>query len=178
MLARTRGAVTRIVPPWMLVLAGGVAYAVATSSGAPGVAAPVWSLAAIALAWLACALGVGGWVAVALAGAVGALASAALLGPGFPLAHDLSLHVWTMESFARAVAAGDWNPRWHASVGLGTPLGLFYPPLPFWPAVPLRALGLAPAAIAKASLIALHAAAAASMAGAALHAGRGARAAL
>lgn len=112
------------------------------------------------------------------AAGVGAAASASLAGPGFPLAHDLSLHAWVLDSFGRAVLAGDLAPRWHSAVGLGTPLGLFYPPLPFWSGVPFYALGLAPAAVAKGALVLLHVAAAASMAAAVTHAGRGRIAAL
>jgi hypothetical protein len=164
---------------WPLAIAAAVALAVVTGTGAPGVAAPAWSLIAIA----AClALGTwpaaGAWAAVLAAAGAGSFASAALLGPGFPLAHDLPLHVWTLESFARAVLAGDLDPRWHASIGLGTPLGVFYPPLPFWWGVPFYALDLPPADLAKGVLLSLHAAAAASMAAAVLHAGRGRHAAI
>lgn len=161
----------------LVALWGGVALALATSVGRPGVEAPAWSLAAlVASAGIARRSGAAG--AVAGAAAIGGFASAVLLYAGFPLQHDLQLHVWTLDSFGRAVLAGDWNPRWHAAVGLGSPLGLFYPPLPFWFGVPFYALGLTPAAVARGALMALHVAAAASMAGAVLYAGRGALAAL
>jgi hypothetical protein len=161
---------------WVVVLGIGVAYAIATGVGAPGVAAPRASLVAI-VAFVA--LGARTRLGPVLgAGGAGGAASAAILAPGFPLGHDLTLHAWVLDSFGRAVLAGDFTPRWHAAIGLGTPLGLFYPPLPFWSGVPFYALGLAPAEVAKGALILLHVAAAASMAAAVLHAGRGRLAAL
>jgi hypothetical protein len=168
----------RADPGWLLVLSAGVAFAIAAGAGRPGAAAPLWSIAA-----LGALVAVAGFVrprpaaAIAGAGLAAGLASAVLIAPGFPLAHDLPLHVWTLESFGRAVAAGDWNPRFHLAVGLGTPLGLFYPPLPFWFGVPFYALGWTPAGVAKGALVALHVAGAASMAGAVVHAGRPAAAA-
>lgn len=156
---------------WLAALVLGVAYAIATGVGAPGVAAPLWSLAVLVVCAVLGAYTRAG--AVLGSAGVGAAASAAIVGPGFPLAHDLSLHAWVLDSFGRAVMAGDLAPRWHSAVGLGTPLGLFYPPLPFWSGVPFYALGLVPAAVARGALGLLHVVAAASMAAAAAYAGRG-----
>ena len=159
--------------PWLLALLLLVGFAVLTGAGAPGVPAPRWSLAAIALAALIGALPWGGRALPVLAtGLVGLAGSAVLFEPRFPVAHDLPLHVWALESFARAVAAGDPMPRWHPSLGLGQPLGVFYPPIPFWAGVPFHLLGLAPAPQAKGALVLWHAQAGASMAAAVLHAGR------
>lgn len=171
--------------PWisprqlLAALATAVGFALLTTIGAPGVAAPIVSVAGVALGWA-----LGSWARlgragpVAGAGLAGVAGSAALLAPGFPLAHDLTLHVWALDSFAHAVAAGDLVPRWHLSLGLGMPLGVFYPPLPFWSGVPFYLAGAAPSAVAKGSLALLHGLAGASMAAAMLHAGRSHAAAL
>jgi hypothetical protein len=164
---------------WLLVLSAGVAFAIALGVGRPGVSAPAWSIAALGTVVAGASfLRVGAAGAIASAALAGGLASTVLFAPGVPLAHDLPLHAWTLESFGRAVAAGDWNPRFHLAVGLGTPLGVFYPPLSFWFGVPFYALGWPPADVAKGALVALHVACAGSMAAAAVYTGRSAPTAL
>jgi hypothetical protein len=67
-----------------------------------------------------------------------------LVTGGMPYGHDLSPHAWAVHSTARGLAAGEWWPRWHDAVGIGMPVGQFYPPVTYLLGGLFRLTGLAP----------------------------------
>lgn len=73
---------------------------------------------------------------------LGVAATHVLFAPGFPNGHDIITHLWGTYGFARAIAAGDYLPRWIHEIGLGMPLFLLYPPLPFYFTLPFLGAGL------------------------------------
>jgi hypothetical protein len=106
------------------------------------------------LAWVAVltVLVFGAWTALgrerspvidlALSGLLGVAATHLLFAPGFPAGHDSIPHVWGTYGFLQSIDAGNLAPRWIHHIGLGIPLLLFYPPLPFYAMLPLHALDL------------------------------------
>ena len=141
-------AIVRNVPlrrhwPLALLLAS-LAIALLTGVGSP--AFPPLAVVPL-LAWGAVALF--GWLTpnalrlgAVLAPLMGIAAAHRLLLPGMPDGHDLSPHLWGAYGYLQAVDAGAWLPRWNHHIGLGMPLTLFYPPLPFLLLRPFHLLGL------------------------------------
>lgn len=83
-----------------------------------------------------------GWFDFVLAALLGVAATHRLFFPGFPDGHDISHHLWGLYAFYREVESGNPFPRWIHRLGLGMPLLLFYPPLPFYALLPILALHL------------------------------------
>lgn len=67
---------------------------------------------------------------------LGVAATHLLFAPGFPNGHDIITHLWGTYGFNRAILEGNLWPRWVHELGLGMPLFLFYPPLPFYFTLP------------------------------------------
>lgn len=65
-----------------------------------------------------------------------------LLQPGLPYGHDLTAHAWATWATARGIAAGDLLPRWADVLGVGMPVGQFYPPVTYVSGGALVAAGL------------------------------------
>ncbi|MGH9365761.1 MAG: 6-pyruvoyl-tetrahydropterin synthase-related protein, partial [Thermoanaerobaculia bacterium] len=83
------------------------------------------------------------WLDWVVAGLLGVAATHRLLAAGFPVGHDTSYHLWGLYGFYRAILDGNLLPRWIHHLGLGIPMFLFYPPLPFYIMLPFMVLGLA-----------------------------------
>lgn len=63
---------------------------------------------------------------------------------GMPSTRDGGIHLWNAWSAAKALVHGDLWPRWLDTVGLGLPVGQFYPPLAYAAAALPIAAGLEP----------------------------------
>lgn len=76
------------------------------------------------------------WVCYLLAGLLGILATHRLFDPGIPITHDTLPHSWAMYALGQSIAEGNLLPRWVHEIGLGIPLFMFYPLLPFVVGIP------------------------------------------
>jgi len=102
------------------------------------------SVAAIAgfSLWTAFGEGQASWLDVVIAGLLGVAATHRLLWPGIPLGNDTFHHLWGAYGFYRAILDGNFLPRWIHHLGLGMPLLLFYPPLPYYLTLPFLMLSV------------------------------------
>lgn len=74
---------------------------------------------------------------------IAALALFPLLGDGFLVGHDAWIYPTRVVEFEQALADGQFPPLWAANLGRGhgQPHFQFVPPLLYWLAMPLRAMG-------------------------------------
>ncbi|MGA9769201.1 MAG: 6-pyruvoyl-tetrahydropterin synthase-related protein [Blastocatellia bacterium] len=74
------------------------------------------------------------WVAVVVCCAVALIATLPLFIYGFPKGSDAVKHYRWSTEFAKSLGDGAWYPRWFsgANHGAGSPIPLYYPPVPFY----------------------------------------------